>query len=92
MVEISDDKVMDILIDTQTKVSVIADGFKKHVLGTDELHKKHDIRLTRLEHKVNVEPVTRNTKYWAKRLAPWTAGLSMVGYVFYDVWTKIKGG
>ena len=97
--EISDDKFMEIVMDTNTKVSTMSfrigdidHKLTSHCVESMKRHESHDERLKRLEKEAQLEPLNKDFKYWTKRLAPYTLGLSMLGYVVYDVYMKIMKG
>ena len=90
--EISDDKVMDILIDTNIKVSSAVKKLDDHCRESKTLHESHDNRLKRLEQEARLEPLNKDVKYYSKKLAPWTAGISLFVYIVWDIYMKIKGG
>lgn len=90
--EISDDKVMDIIMDTNNKVSLAVVKLDDHCRESRVLHSSHDKRLARLEKEAQLEPLEKGVKYYSKKLAPWTAGLSLLAYVIYDLWMTMKGG
>jgi hypothetical protein len=91
-VEISDDKVMTLLMDTNTKVTLAVQKLNDHCEESAKKHKSHDQRLNRLETEGNLDPIDKGVKYWSKKLAPWTAGVSLLAYILYDLYISLKGG
>ena len=91
--EWSDDKVIETIMDTHVKVGKIEGKLSSHCSEFDEKYKGHDKRIERIEKEQNMNPLDKNVKYYAKKFAPVTLGLSMLGYVIYDIYMRVtKGG
>ena len=88
--ELSDDKVWETIQDTHTAVMVMSEKLDTHCTVSEGDRKQLNERVTTLE--IEAGPVDKGFKYWSKKLAPWTAGISLLAYVIYDVWISMKHG
>lgn len=93
--KITDDTVLRIMMDTNTKVTENTSQLrtiKDDIQIIKDCNRDQEERIKHLEENTGVGPLNKDAKYWGKKLAPWTAGLSLLIYIIYDLYTSLKGG
>ena len=99
--EISDDKVFEIMIDTNTKVSSntkklddVSENIKK-ILECNEIQQEsledHEARIRNIESIGGILPKERGLGWWSKAIGGIAAGVAFVSYMIYDIWLKLRG-